>query len=64
MTKAELRRMAHREAAGWLWKAADCSDLSEDILSESEEDWVREFIRNEIVNALRKKGERPNQERR
>lgn len=56
MDKEQLRKFAWREAAALLEADCDSADLPEDQLTEEEEDFVREFIRNEIVNTLRRRG--------
>lgn len=53
----ELRRRAYDVAAKCLEVDMDRGDLPED-LSEEDESTMREFIRNEIVAELRRKGSR------
>jgi hypothetical protein len=52
--RAVLREMAYAEAAFWLEKDSDAKDL-DDSLTSDEEEFVRDFIRNNIVPSLRKK---------
>ncbi len=51
MTKNQLRLIAHAEAAGALVKACSAIDLDPDLTPEDEE-FVREYIRNNIVAKL------------
>lgn len=55
--KAELRKLAWREAAAWLSRDADAFDLPED-LTDADEDYVREYIRNQIVDHCQARGQR------
>ena len=59
MTRAELRRIAYREAGALLEADMDASDLQcEDKLSEKDAEYVREFIRTTIVERLLARGEK------
>ena len=50
-----LKRRAYSEAAALLAAAMDSADLCEDLTPEEESE-VREFIRDEIVKQLQKRG--------
>lgn len=56
--KRALRRRAYAEAAQILTDAMSRADLPDD-LTESEEDEVREFIRNHIAGELERKSGAP-----
>lgn len=51
MTKNQLRAVAHAEAAQVLKAACDHIDLNPD-LTEEQEEFVREYIRNNIADKL------------
>lgn len=53
VTKAELKRMAYREAAAIV---ANCDGDLDETLTPDEEEFVREFMQKEIVKQLRAKG--------
>lgn len=57
-TKLTLRRIAWAEAAAVLANAMDAIDLSPDLTIEDEE-FVREFIRDEIVTHLQARASGP-----
>ncbi len=55
--KRELRRIAYREAGALIAADMDDADLAcADYLSEEDESWVREFIRDHIADELTAKG--------
>lgn len=55
MTKSELKKMAYRDAAAWLAKACDGAAL-DSSLTENEENFEREYIRDVIVPMLEIRG--------
>lgn len=55
MNRRELRRIAFEEAAAILRQSMDLVDLSP-TLSEEDEQWVREYIRDEITVRLEANG--------
>lgn len=55
MKTTVLKLKAFQYAAGWLASDCDMNDLGSD-LSEQEEEFVREWIRDEIVPMLEKRG--------
>jgi hypothetical protein len=55
MKKRELQKKAWLTAAAWLATDCDRGDLASD-LTEAEEEYQREYIRNVIVLTLEKRG--------
>ena len=56
MKKRELQKKAWLTAAAWLATDCDRGDLASDDLTEAEEEYQREYIRNVIVLTLEKRG--------